>query len=140
MREDEALEALRKMWERADPVPDGLVDSVIVAVASEDLDAELLSLRPVELADVRGESAQVLEFVSDSLTLVVRLGQEADGRRRVDGWAEGIREVALVHEEWSRTATVSPAGRFEFDRVPGGPVRLRLRSDDGAYLTPGFEV
>ncbi len=138
--EDEAMRALKEMWERADPVPEGLVDALIAAVAAEDLDAELLTLQPAQLADVRGEAAQVLEFTSDSLTLVVRLGQDDDGSRRVDGWAEGIREVALVNEDWSRTARVSAAGRFEFDKVPSGPVRLRLRSDESAYLTPGFEV
>ncbi|SEE24804.1 hypothetical protein [Ruania alba] len=138
--EADTWEWMRGMWQRADPAPTGLVDSVIAAIAAEDLDAELLSLRPAELAGVRGEGAQVLEFTSDSLTLVLRLGQDDDGSRRVDGWAEGIREVALVNEEWSRTVQVSAAGRFEFDKVPSGPVRLRLRSDEGAYLTPGFEV
>lgn len=136
------LTDLRGMWERTDPMPADLPDRVIAALAAEDLDFELLTLTASESVGVRGGEAQVLECTVDDLTLAVRISEEPDGSRRIDGWTEGVREVDLLAdaETDTRTAAVSDAGRFEFDNVPSGPVRLRLRATGRGFETNEFEV
>lgn len=131
---------LREMWERTDPMPDDLPDRIIAAIAMDDLDFELLSLTAAHALAVRGGEAQVLECSTDDLSLVVRISDEPDGTRRLDGWSEGVREVELLSEHGSRITTVSDAGRFEFDDLPAGPVRLRLRGKDKGFETPEIEV
>jgi hypothetical protein len=133
---------LREMWQRTDPMPHDLPDRVIAAIAAEDLDLELLTLTASESVGVRGGEAQVLECTVDDLTLAVRISEEPDGTRRIDGWTEGVREVDLLAdaEADTRTTSVSDAGRFEFDNVPPGPVRLRLRSTGRDFETNEFEV
>lgn len=138
--DDVAMEELRQMWRRRDPMPEDLPDRVIAAIAADDLDFELLSLTAAEAVGVRGGEAQVLECVTDDLTLMVRISEEPDGTRRLDGWSEGVREVELLTEHGSRVAPVSDTGRFEFDDLPAGPVRLRLRGNDKGFETPEFEV
>ncbi len=141
MLEDTQLfDDLRGMWERTDPMPADLPDRVIAAIAAADLDVELLTLTAPEAAAVRGVDAQVLECTIEGLTLMVRVSEESDGSRRIDGWTEGVREVVLLAESGDRTTTVSDAGRFEFDDVPPGPVRLRLRAADRGFETNEFEV
>ena len=130
---------LREMWERTDPMPADLPDRVIAAIAAEDLDLELVSLTAAESLAVRGE-AQVLECSTDELTLVVWISDEPDGTRRIDGWTQGVEEVTLLGESEFRSAVVTGAGRFEFDDVPAGPVRLRLRTSRRGFETTEFQV
>lgn len=138
--DDDALyAALREMWERADPMPVELPDQIIAAIAAEDLDLELVTLTAAESLAVRGE-AQVLECSTDELTLVVRISDEPDGTRRIDGWTEGVEEVTFLGESEFRSVVVTGAGRFEFDDVPAGLVRLRLRTPRRGYETTEFEV
>lgn len=138
---DEVLmDDLRSMWARRDPMPVDLPDRILAALAADDLDFELLSLTAAAAAGVRGGEAQVLECTTDDLTLMVRISEEPDGMRRLDGWSEGVREVELLTDDGSRVTSVSGAGRFEFDDLPPGPVRLRLRGDDKGFETPEIEV
>lgn len=138
--DDRALYAdLREMWERADPMPTELPARVIAAIAAEDLDFELVTLTAMESRAVRGD-AQVLECTTDELTLVVWISDQPDGTRRIDGWTEGVAEVVLLGESDSRSCVVTGAGRFEFDDVAAGPVRLRLRTPRRGFTTTEFEV
>ena len=138
--DDDAVYAdLREMWERVDPMPADLPDRVIAAIAADDLDLELLTFTAAESLAVRGE-AQVLECSTDELTLVVWISDEPDGTRRIDGWTEGVEEVTLLGGGVSRAAVVTVAGRFEFDDLPAGPVRLRLRTPRRGFKTTEFEV
>lgn len=138
--DDDAVYAdLREMWERVDPMPADLPDRVIAAIAADDLDLELLTFTAAESLAVRGE-AQVLECSTDELTLVVWISDEPDGTRRIDGWTEGVEEVTLLGGSDSRSAVVTGAGRFEFDDLPSGPVRLRLRTPRRGFKTTEFEV
>jgi hypothetical protein len=134
------LTQIREMWEHADPMPGDLPDRIIAAIAAEDLDFELLTLTASDALAVRGGDAQVLECAVDGVTLVVRVSDETDGSRRIDGWTEGVREVDLLAETGTRTTPVTDAGRFEFDDVPTGPVRLRLHTSGRGFETTEFEV
>ncbi|QYJ05661.1 hypothetical protein KUV85_08270 [Nocardioides panacisoli] len=134
------LNELQAMWQRRDPMPVDLPDRIVAAIAAEDLEFELLSLSAITETAVRGDEAQVLECATDELTLLVRISDEPDGSRRVDGWSEGVRQVELLTPVGRRVADVGDGGRFEFDDVPRGPVRLRLRGERKAFQTPEIEV
>lgn len=138
--DDVLMDDLQSMWERRDPMPADLPDRIIAAISMDDLDLELLSLTAADALAVRGGEAQVLECSTDDLTLMVRISEESDGTRRVDGWSEGVRQVELLTEDGHRVAEVSETGRFEFADVAAGPVRLRLRGDDKGFETREFEV
>ncbi|HEY8912874.1 hypothetical protein [Lacisediminihabitans sp.] len=152
---------LRRMWNRRDPVPNDLVDSVLVALATEGLVEEYALLTMLEtgdrLAGVRGggddasRHTQVFEFADGTVTVMLRVSALNERRRRVDGWLAPARPISVVlqhgDEEW--TASVSAEGRFEFNDVPAGSVRLLLRPDAGGriddtarqgFATPQFDL
>ncbi|WP_394769029.1 hypothetical protein [Lacisediminihabitans sp.] len=159
-RDDGALFArLRQMWIRRDPMPHDLVDSVLVALATEGLVEEYALLTMLEtdrLAGVRGGAdasgqTRVFEFADGSVTVMLRVSALSERRRRVDGWVAPARPLSVVlrhgHDEW--LASVSAEGRFEFNDVPAGSVRLLLRPDaDGriddtarqGFTTPQFDL
>ncbi|GAA2001721.1 hypothetical protein [Microbacterium ulmi] len=148
---DAALFArMRALWERIDPVPAGLVDRMVAAVAVEDLSREYALLTLVEtagLAAVRGESdTATLQFTDGDVTVLLHVTMTESGSRRVDGWVDSealaIR-LAQGDREWSVGA--GEHGRFAFDDVPPGMSRVRLvvRDADGDlrdFQTPQFEV
>lgn len=152
---------LREMWSRRDPVPNDLVDSVLVALATERLVEEYVLLTMLEtgdrLAGVRGGGAdasgstKVFEFADATVTVMLRVSALSESRRRVDGWLAPAVPVSVglqqgIHE-WM--TSVSAEGRFEFDDIPAGPVRLLLRPDGGGrldhtarqgFITPQFDL
>lgn len=146
---------LAGMWDAYDPMPAGLVERVLVAVATEDLDAEyeLLHLvsRTSELAGARGPGdALTISFSGEAFSLLLRVS-EVDGEfRRVDGWVTPAQEMRVSVKQGSRTieADVDTGGRFEIPRLPGGPSRfwLAARSDSAPgddpelFATPTFEL
>jgi hypothetical protein len=158
--DDGALFArLREMWNRRDPMPHDLVDSVLVALATEGLVEEYALLTMLEtgsLAGVRGAAdasrdTRVVEFADETVTVMLRVSALDDRRRRVDGWLAPARPVSVVlqhgNDEWA--ASVSAEGRFEFNDVPAGSVRLVLRPEPGGignddrrqgFTTPQFEL
>lgn len=146
------FEALRSAYEVADPMPEGLTDRVLVAIALDDIDLEyeLLTLvhRSEKLAGVRGgdEQKTVLEFTASGLTVLLRISPADGAHRRIDGWVSPAQSVSAVfwQEGAAQEAQVSSQGRFEFDAVPLGLSRLELlRTDDPdatAFRTTLFEV
>ena len=72
------FDALRSAYETADPIPEGLIERVLVAIALDDIDLEyeLLTLvhRSEQLVGVRGTDDQktVLEFTAAGLTVLLR--------------------------------------------------------------------
>jgi len=148
---DAALFArLRAVWEEVDPVPAGLVDRMVAAVAVSDLSREyaLLTLVGGEaLAAVRGESdTATFQFSDGTTNVLVHVTATEDGGRRVDGWVDApAPAVVLVQGEREWTAGPGENGRFAFEDVPTGVslLRLALRAEDGTvreFQTPRFEV
>ncbi len=150
---DRALFAeLRRMWETEDPMPESLVDDVLVALAVEDLAAELITLRlvsdTVELVGARAaEGARVLQFTNAESVLMLRVSETSAGALRIDGWMvpslNGVLQLerdAIVVE----STTASPEGRFEFRTVATGPTRLTLASHDAGatsiFTTESFTI
>jgi hypothetical protein len=150
------LARLRAMWERRDPPPPGLVDSVLLALATHDLAAEYELLVLVEsterLAGTRGSSeTRTLTFAGAGVTVVLRVSATGEGRRRVDGWLApaAVREVRLRSGDGEWRTTSTEHGRFELADVPAGEALVHLEpasSEAGAagaargLTTPPFPL
>lgn len=153
MRENNvSLRALARMWDVRDPMPEHLVEKVLVAIETEDLDAEyeLLHLmeRTRELAGARGDGeALTIAFSGGSFSLLLRVSDTGGAHCRVDGWvtpAQAMRVTVSQHET-TQEAEVDARGRFEIARMPTGLTRFFLRSQDsdtaeGMFATPTVEL
>lgn len=149
---DAALFArLRATWEKVDPMPVDLVDRMVAAVAVADLSREYALLTLVEASDlaaVRGDSdTATLQFSDGTTSVLVHVTEGADGARRIDGWIDAtVLAIRLVRDDGDElTADSGEHGRFAFEGVAPGVVRLRLvlRHADGElrdFQTPHFEV
>ncbi|MGL5826985.1 MAG: hypothetical protein ACRCYU_19555 [Nocardioides sp.] len=156
--DDRTRHDLAHMWERVDPLPDGLIGRMQIVAAAEqelvdaDLDYELMLLvdRSHVLAGARGGAAYTLRFAYAGVDLLVRAaGAEQGPDTRLDGWLVPSREVTVRAQlmtvdhgstEWE--SVVDANGRFEFHGLPPGLVRLWLTPADGArpFATPAFEI
>jgi len=149
--DDAALFArLRTAWRQHDPVPAGLADRMVAAVAVEDVGREYALLTLIEQdgpVAVRGEAdTATLQFSDGRTGVVVHVTAAEADRRRVDGWVDGdALVVRLTQRERTWDAEFTAPGRFAFDAVPAGlsALRLILRGADGTqteFRTPQFEV
>jgi hypothetical protein len=141
---------LRAVWEQVDPVPAGLVDRMVAAVAVADLSREYALLTLVEgtLAATRGDAeTATLQFSDGQTNVLLHVSATASGRRRVDGWVDATpSSIRLVQDEREWTTDAGEHGRFAFDDIPPGLTRLRLtRAAAGDipardFQTPQFEI
>jgi hypothetical protein len=135
---------LQAMYRAIDPPPPHLVDTMIAAVAAEDLDTEyaLLSLlsRSTELAGTRGSGVMTIEFSHDETSVLLRVAEVDEATRRVDGWVSGAgaNQARVSAGERSFTTDVTD-GRFEFDALPAGLIRIYF-SGGTELATPTFEI
>jgi hypothetical protein len=149
---DDALifESLARMVEAADPVPEGLVDRIGMALTIEALHAEVAELRLVGepalavRADETSIEAGTITFTTDVLTVMISVHAEA-GRVRVDGWAAPAEEIEVeLHQGGDVATTTSDGdGRFSFVDVERGPARLVLRRPSEPTIpvvTPQIEL
>ncbi|QAY60160.1 hypothetical protein ET475_09265 [Microbacterium protaetiae] len=146
---DAALFArLRAAWEERDPVPAGLIDRMVAAVAVEDLTREyaLLTLVEGQYAEVRGESdTATLQFSDGETSVLLHIAATEGGDHRIDGWVDAaVSEVRLVQGEREKKTEVGEHGRFAFDGVRAGLARVRLtvtrEGESTEFQTPQFEV
>jgi hypothetical protein len=150
---DPVLVDLAAMWRAVDPVPPALVDKVLVAVETENLDAEYELLHLVErsrdLAGARSAGdAVTISFSTGAFSLLLRVSEVSGGQRRVDGWVSPPQpmQVTATQPERSVSAVVDALGRFEIARLPSGLTRFWLVSEDGSdsaeqsFATPTFEL
>lgn len=152
------LDELREMWQECDPPPAHLAETVLVALATADLDDEYARLTLVsatrELAGARGPVAEAtaplrLEFAGRDVSVLLQVSELEHGCRRIDGWVvpgEGV-SVTIWQERASRTLSTSAHGRFECADLSEGLTRLWLTqpSDDPAspetvFSTTLFEI
>ncbi|MGL3148889.1 hypothetical protein ACSS7Z_00885 [Microbacterium sp. A82] len=144
--DDVLLMRLRTAAEEIDPLPDGLVDRMITAVAVADLSHEYALLTLIENADspVRGESeTTTLQFSDGTTSILLHVSRGERGQRRVDGWVDaGAVEVRLTQGTQSWSAIPGEQGRFVFTDVPAGLSQVLLVTGEGAtdLRTPQFEV
>lgn len=147
--DDAALFArLRAAWQDHDPVPAGLADRMVAAVAVEGLAREyaLLTLVEGEYAAVRGDGdTATLQFSDGRTSVLLHVTAAESGHRRIDGWVDAAAlAVRLVQGDRQRTAEPDENGRFAFDGVRAGLYRVRLSVQEPggvrAFETPQFEV
>ncbi|TFB16606.1 hypothetical protein E3V93_08215 [Microbacterium sp. 3H14] len=139
---------LRTLWSEVDPMPAGLIDRMVAAVAADGLNREyaLLTLVEGELSAVRGGAdALTLQFSDGSTSILLHVTRTASGRRRVDGWVDtAAAEIVLTQGERTRSTAPEETGRFVFDEVPPGLTRVRLTTQIGdetrTLATPQFEL
>ncbi|MCU1552103.1 MAG: hypothetical protein JWR36_2663 [Glaciihabitans sp.] len=146
---------LRGMWSRLDPMPEDLIDDILVRLATENLGDEYALLTLVEhseeLVGTRSLSeSRTLEFTDGAITILLRVSPSGSGTRRIDGWlapaSTGTLRIVVDGDEHSIEA--SPEGRFVFPDVALGRARMWLdpQSDEesGAvrrgFTTPEFEL
>lgn len=150
-----SLDALAQMWRDRDPAPDCLAERVLVGLAMERIDEEyeLLHLvdRSNDLAGTRrsSESPLSISFVSDDVSLLLRVSRLGD-ERRLDGWLAPpqVAQVTVRGVDGERHARVDAYGRFEIATVPAGLVRVVVETvpDEAApetttvFVTPAVEL
>ena len=146
----EILGRLAALVEAADPVPEGLVDSIGLALTMEALHAELAELHLVgepALAvrtDETSIEAGTITFTTDVLTVMISVHHEND-LVRVDGWAApaGVLAVELHQSGRVTTTTSDEDGRFAFVDLHRGAARLVLRRPSDPTMpvvTPQIEL
>lgn len=150
-RDAALLRALRQTWEQIDPVPADLVDRMVAVVAAADLTREYALLALVEgdaLAAVRGDAEMLtLQFSDGTTSVLVHTTETESGGRRIDGWVDAAAsEVVLLRDDADDDAVAVQQGRFAFEDVAAGVLRLRVvlegEAPDGAAVltTPRFEI
>lgn len=148
-QEDAELFArLHSLWTDVDPVPAGLIDRMIAAVATDSLSEEyaLLTLVEQPLSAVRGDTdALTLQFSDGTTSILLHVTMTANGRHRIDGWVDtAAAEITLSQGDSIRSTTPTDTGRFVFDDVPSGMTRVRLAAGSGeerrSLETPSFEL
>jgi hypothetical protein len=144
---------LAAMWEAYDPMPDGLVERALVAIETEDIDAEYeilhLVSRSAELVGARGSGEAItISFAGGSFSLLLRVSSLGNKLCRVDGWVTPAQPMKLSVSQKSKTweAVVDVFGRFELPKLPKGLSRFWLAAADdktkepGLFATPTFEL
>ena len=162
--DDILLHRVADLYADLDPAPADLADGVLARLAVQDLESEFELFTLVQSVDLTagtrgGEepetSASVaLEFAGSTYRVLVRISDDEDGGRRLDGWVVpalplrvflGPEGDALAHTRQS--AYADREGRFEFPAAMSGEVRLWLlpqgpREESSAppFVTPPFLV
>jgi hypothetical protein len=125
----------------ADPVPEAVLDAARATFTWRTIDAELASLvfdsADEGLVGVRStETARQMTFRTPGVEIELVVVSET--RRRIVGQLVPPQEaeIALHHQDETRTARSDRLGRFTFPDVPSGSVRLtcKLEDESGAVI------
>lgn len=135
---DPLLGALATMWDRADPVPDDLVERLLVMLALQDLDMEyeLLDLvsRSDRLAGTRSSGdVLTLSFEGADFSMVLRVSRTGPQTCRIDGWLTPPRPLTVTATQGGESVDArvdQSGGRFELGEVRIGPTRFLLGPEE----------
>ena len=138
--DDELLELVGRALRAADPVPDRVIDGARAAWTWRTIDQELAELvfdSAAELTGVRSEdTARQLTFRAPGMEIEVMVVDEAS--RRIVGQLvpPGVvhRAAADQRRPRARARPTDRLGRFAFDAVAPGPVRLAVIDPDGTHI------
>lgn len=135
MNDDELLELLSAALHTADPVPEHVLDGARSAFTWRTIDTELAELvfdSARELSGVRSdEAARQVTFRAPGVEIEVMVIE--DGLRRLVGQLvpPSVATVELVVGDAVRAVQTDRLGRFAFDDLAPGPVRLAVLGVDG---------
>jgi len=134
--DDDLLELVGRALRAADPVPDRVIEGARAAWTWRTIDEELAELvfdSAAELTGVRSEdTARQLTFRAPGMEIEVMIVDEAS--RRIVGQLvpPGSFTVQLLSsDDHVREEASDRLGRFSFDAVAPGPVRLAVIDPDG---------
>jgi hypothetical protein len=137
--DDDLLELVGRALRAADPVPDRVIEGARAAWTWRTIDQELAELvfdSAAELTGVRSEdTARQLTFRAPGMEIEVMIVDEAS--RRIVGQLvpPGTFTVQLLtSDDVVRDETTDRLGRFAFDAVAPGPVRLAVVDPDGTHV------
>ena len=136
--DDDLLELVGRALRAGDPVPDRVLDGARAAWTWRTIDEELAELvfdSAAELTGVRSEdTARQLTFRAPGMEIEVMVTDEAT--RRIVGQLvpPGSFTITLVSGDAALTDTTDRLGRFSFDAVAPGPVRLVVTDPDGTAV------
>jgi len=136
--DDDLLELVGRALRAADPVPDRVLDGARAAWTWRTIDEELAELvfdSAAELTGVRSEdTARQLTFRAPGMEIEVMVTDETT--RRIVGQLvpPGSFTITLVSGDAALSDTTDRLGRFAFDAVAPGPVRLVVADADGTAV------
>ena len=137
--DDELVEAIKAGLELTDPVPKAAVDAAKAAFTWRTIDAELAELvydsAESGLVGVRGEAARQVTFRSP--------GVEIDERaRRIVGQLVPPQQatVELHTTQGVREQGTDSLGRFGFEGIAPGPVKLSVQTADGGTVVTEWTI
>jgi hypothetical protein len=139
--DDELIARLKVAAERLDPVPPSVRTGGRAAFAWRNIDneLELLTLEQTDGKELTGvRSTAVGRFFTlgcDHLVVELEMFPEADGSLSLQGLAllapVARVEVRSLDGVGSTISEVGRGGRFSFDAVQAGPLKLVFHDDDG---------
>ncbi|CAN5839580.1 MAG: hypothetical protein ACR2HP_08205 [Ilumatobacteraceae bacterium] len=138
INEDELQALLGRALQTAEPVPDKVVTGARAAWTWRTIDEELAELvfdSASELTGVRSEdTARQLTFRAPGVEIEVMVVD--DGARRVVGQLipPGEFTVHLTARDQVMDDHSDRLGRFTFEPVPPGPVRISVTAADGGHV------
>jgi hypothetical protein len=142
----ELLAALGDVFDRVDPPPEHVIAGARDVFVWQSLDAELAELiydsKAQDSMLVRGsDSTREVTFRASDIEVEVMVVSER--HRSLVGQVVPAQEtdVELLHAAGTTSARTDALGRFTFDRVPAGPVKLVVRTALGARVqTEGLVI
>ena len=134
-RDDELLELVGRALRAVEPVPEHVITGAVAAWTWRTIDAELAELvfdSATELTGVRSEdTARQVTFQAPGVEIEVMVIDDAV-RRLVGQLVPGAEMTVELHSSDRVLSTRSDdLGRFGFDEVLTGPVRLTILGDEG---------
>jgi hypothetical protein len=136
--DDEMLELVGRALRAAEPVPDRVIAGAKAAWTWRTIDEELAELvfdSAAELTGVRSEdTARQLTFRAPGLEIEVMVVDDAS--RRIVGQLipPGDFTVQLANGDHVLEESTDRLGRFTFEAVAPGPVRISVVDPDGTHV------
>jgi hypothetical protein len=128
---DPMFATLRNVIDRADPVPQAVVEAARAAYTWRTIDAELAELTAdsaMATAGVRSTSApRLLTFEGAGVEVEVEVAQTGSTRHLSGQLVPmGSAQITIRWSSGSQETTADELGRFAIDRVPAGSVSLAI--------------
>lgn len=138
LTDEELISTLGRALDAADPVPESVLAGARAAFTWRNIDTELAQIvfdSSTELAGVRSEDVnRQVTFEAPGVEIEVMV-VENGGRRLVGQLVPPVeRTVELVGSDSVSSMETDRLGRFDFDDIGPGPVRIIVRGADGQPL------
>ncbi len=143
--DDRLLAELAAALDAVDPIPERFIEAAKASFTWRTIDTELAELvfdsAEAGLVGVRGvDGTRQVTFQAPGFEIEVAI--ISDGARRLVGQVVPAHpgRVELCYGDDSKTTEADSLGRFSFDDVPLGPIRLKLELEDGAVVQTAWTL